>query len=305
MPYRILLLLLLPIIAFAVLWDGLHYKPEEISFKSKETLGTSEAAGRLPRMVSGREQKNPPRLYDKKNLYEYVNGHAEFFISAGFTSLAAADYFSASPDPSFVVDIYHMGSPENAFGVFVEEKGENVQTVQAGFQGYSAGNLLCFIRGAYYVKISLFDKGLDILSLGREVGAAFQDVKTEIREFNLLPGEGSVQGSEAFVKEDFMGQEFLKDVYVKEYEKKGERYKAFVCRNQFTDGTTAFEKWLRFFKEAGTAVEAREEEGLKYCVVHDPFEGDLALAVSESYLFGLAGNWRQGDGLAALLSKAN
>ncbi|MBU0985670.1 MAG: hypothetical protein KKH68_00325, partial [Proteobacteria bacterium] len=60
-----------------------------------------------------------PYRYIPPNLYEYINGAAEFFIAYGFTELAGANYAPVSGDKDTVtVDIYDMGNKLNAFGVF-------------------------------------------------------------------------------------------------------------------------------------------------------------------------------------------
>ena len=297
---KLALILLLPLIAALILWDGLNYNPDEIHFKDSLSQGTAEISSRLPHALLHRDLKAPPREFTKENLYEYVNGHAEFFISAGFRSLISADYLSSGPDPSFVVDVYDMGNAANAFGVLMEEGGG--EKVPVGFQGFSAPNLLTFIRGPYYLKVAVFEEGLDIHSLGKELDAAFLDMETNIPQFDLLPA-AAIPGSESFIKEDFMGQDFLKDVYLKEYEEGERRFRVFLCLNAGEGEGTPLEKWLRFYREGGIKVEEREDQGRKYFVIVDSFEGPLALFPMKEYLFGFAGEWEGSSAMEKVLQK--
>ncbi len=301
MWYRLFLILLLPLIAGVIIWDGLQYNPEEIQFKSSESAGPSEVMDRLPTSISQRNLNSPPRQYNKDNLYEYVNGHAEFFISAGFRYLVAADYLADGTDPAFVADFYHMGNAANAFGTLMEEKSQGAQSVTIGFQGYASHDLLLFVRGPYYIKVGLFEKGLDIQNIGKQIDETFQGLTTEIPQFELLPKKNGIPGSESFIKEDFLGHAFLKDVYLREYEENGKGYRAFVCVIQAEGSPANWEQLLRFYRDQGVEPEELQESGKKYYVLQDPFEGKLLLFPSDGYLFGFQGEWEGVMGVSRLL----
>ena len=44
-------------------------------------------AALLPATLLGRKQASKVRSFSRDTLYEYVNGHAEYYISAGFRAL--------------------------------------------------------------------------------------------------------------------------------------------------------------------------------------------------------------------------
>ena len=56
--------------------------------------------------------------YTPENLYEYIDGASELYISYGFTKLISRKYEKLG-QPEIVVDFFDMCSSDNAFGIFV------------------------------------------------------------------------------------------------------------------------------------------------------------------------------------------
>jgi hypothetical protein len=89
-------------------------------------------------------------VYDDSTLYEYINGGAELYLSYGFEELLNLRY-EQSDQPEIIVDIFHMGRSQQAFGVFSHSRELIDSTFGQGSQ-YTAG-LLLFWKGPYYVSI--------------------------------------------------------------------------------------------------------------------------------------------------------
>ena len=89
-------------------------------------------------------------VYDDSTLYEYINGGAELYLSYGFEELLHLRY-EQSDQPEIIVDIFHMGKSQQAFGVFSHSREVIDSTYGQGSQ-YTAG-LLLFWKGPYYVSI--------------------------------------------------------------------------------------------------------------------------------------------------------
>ncbi len=88
--------------------------------------------------------------FGRENLYNYIDGGAELYLSYGFQEMVNRTY-SAAGQPDIILDIFDMGSSRDAFGVFSQAR----ETVASSFgQGsqYTAG-LLLFWKDRYYVSI--------------------------------------------------------------------------------------------------------------------------------------------------------
>jgi hypothetical protein len=109
--YRVLLAGFLPAIAIFLYIEGQDYDPALIRFDQIHS-DKAQLTRLLPEKIEGYSLLGNVRLYTRDNLYEYVNGHAEYFISAGFISLAVGEYNAttvSSTEPDVIIDIYDMG----------------------------------------------------------------------------------------------------------------------------------------------------------------------------------------------------
>src|SRR5271169_3820288 len=110
LKYRLLLLGLLPLIAGILYFRGQKYDPALIDFKTASPQNVNEPlvspqTMQEPRTlpvnqavvhdIAGFQNRGEPHHYTKENLYEHVDGHAEYFISAGFQGLTVTDYITA------------------------------------------------------------------------------------------------------------------------------------------------------------------------------------------------------------------
>ena len=113
----------------------------------KKTTGTEKSF--LPDAPPG-WKISQDNHYSPENLYDYINGGAELFLSYGFKDLRSRIY--VSPDqPDIVLDLFDMGKPKDAYGVFTHSREEMDTTWGQGSQ-HSDG-LLLFWKDRYYVSI--------------------------------------------------------------------------------------------------------------------------------------------------------
>jgi hypothetical protein len=112
--------------------------------------GAGGGLGPLPREVDGWVATAPDRIYRGRELYDYLDGAAEVYLAYDFRAVLVRRFHKPEAQP-IVLDIFAMGCPEDAFGVFSFER----QGPEAGFgQGseYSAG-LLRFWQGRFFVSV--------------------------------------------------------------------------------------------------------------------------------------------------------
>jgi uncharacterized protein DUF6599 len=94
--------------------------------------------------------KNEVQTYNTENLYEYINGGAELYISYGFENMMSCKYVRKN-QPDIFVDIFDMGNSFNAFGIFAHFRETIDCTFGQGSQ-YTFGNLL-FWKDQYFISI--------------------------------------------------------------------------------------------------------------------------------------------------------
>jgi len=109
-----------------------------------------------PDAAAGWAWREQPRTYAPDTLYEYINGAADLYLSYGFEEVAVADYVQTEgADGWITVDIYDMGAPLHAFGIYGSERPPDVEAFPVGAQGYVCEGLIAFWQGDYYVKVML------------------------------------------------------------------------------------------------------------------------------------------------------
>jgi hypothetical protein len=104
----------------------------------------------LPDTVQGWRASGHDRTFDGDNLFDYIDGGAELYLSYGFRLLISREYKGDDP-PDIIVDVFDMGTSENAFGVFSHSRETMDESFGQGSQ-YTEG-LLLFWKDRYYVSI--------------------------------------------------------------------------------------------------------------------------------------------------------
>ncbi|MFC1547130.1 DUF6599 family protein [Candidatus Neomarinimicrobiota bacterium] len=116
----------------------------------KSRNSSDELSRLLPDTIEGWRTQSPDRVYDPENIYKYLNGGAELYLSYNFRSLLNRTY-TRSGQPDIIVDIFDMGSSGDAFGAFSHSR-ESVQADYGQGSEYYEGFLL-FWRDRYLVSI--------------------------------------------------------------------------------------------------------------------------------------------------------
>ncbi|MFQ6103663.1 MAG: DUF6599 family protein [Candidatus Glassbacteria bacterium] len=104
----------------------------------------------LPDSIDGWKVHVKDQTYDRGNLYDYIDGGAELYLSFEFKTLINRTY-SLPGQPDIVVDLFDMGSSKDAFGVFSLSRETVDETFGQGSQ--YTGGLLLFWKNNYFVSI--------------------------------------------------------------------------------------------------------------------------------------------------------
>ncbi len=197
---------------------------------SQTRPASPELAALVPK-AAGWSPVEAPRSYFPDNLFEYIDGAAESYLGYDFRELVVVDLEKKGTQATTTVEIYDMGLPVNAFGIFAAERYPENTPVTLGELGYIEGESLNFLAGRFYVKMLAFGLGDGTASALGEIGAKVAGaIKTGggfpalVRAF---PKDKLVARSEKYIKRNFMGYEFLHDGYVATYKSGGRELEAF------------------------------------------------------------------------------
>lgn len=142
----------------------------------------------IPTEIHGWNAEASENIYDRKTLFDYIDGGAELYLAYDFRKAIARRFYKEN-EPSITVDLFDMGSPEDAFGVYsFEQEGKSVGI---GNDSEYAAGLLRFWKGKYFVSI-LADRETPeaknaVMALGRIVASNIQMAGSRPSIISLLP----------------------------------------------------------------------------------------------------------------------
>ncbi len=145
----------------------------------------------LPKQIREWRAEPDDRLFDPETIFEYINGGGELYRAYNMRRCLSRRY--SNPDgPAIVLDIFDMGSSQDAFGVFThDQEGEALQVGQGGL--YRSG-WLRFWKGRFFCSIyseaetPAAEKA--VRELARVVALLLRDEGPKPGILSRLPAEG-------------------------------------------------------------------------------------------------------------------
>jgi hypothetical protein len=158
----------------------------------------------MPDTVEGWRIGRDDQVFNRENLYNYINGGAEIYLSYGFIEMINRTY--VLPDqPDVIADILDMGTSPNAFGVFAHSRESIASDFGQGseyHQGY-----LHFWKDRYVISIISSPETAEskqtifTLAKGIETAIGVDGPLPDILE--LLPEQNLVEESIRYVRDHF------------------------------------------------------------------------------------------------------
>lgn len=192
------IVVLLALLAAWVAWRGAHPDPSlvlEPAARAASAAPTAPAAGPsvppaaperggspvapdrgdLPVALAGKGwSEGPLSRFDAENLYVKIDGRADFFLARGFRSMVFVT-LSGPADAAVDVELYDLGSPENALGAFSAEKTPDAKPKSGGGTSwYVARNALFVARGSSYVRAIGSDESPVVVAQLERLRKAFE-----------------------------------------------------------------------------------------------------------------------------------
>lgn len=155
-----------------------------------------------------------PKHYTPQNLYEIIDGEAELYISYGFRELASLIYYRGSPeDTFFVVEIFDMGSPLNAFGLYSGFRHPDYRFEDIGSEGFVSDYGIKFYKGRYLVDIRAGEFSETcrkaVWGAAREIAGRMDAPGGPPALTELLPARGQTPHTLRYIQREMLNQGFL------------------------------------------------------------------------------------------------
>lgn len=149
---------------------------------------TAELKELIPGSIQGWNVQITRPLPAKEDLYDYIDGAAELYISYGFGGALSCTY-TKEDQPEVIVDIYDLIETRNAFGVFSQTR--ETENVQLGQGAFSMPGAIFFWKDHYYISISAWESSEEIenliLKLGKYIDKRILSTGKKPELLKLLP----------------------------------------------------------------------------------------------------------------------
>lgn len=220
--------------------------------------------------------------FGPENLWEYINGAADLFLTYGFQELVVLDMEMG--DAALSVSVYDMGAPLDAFGIYESEKPAD----GAGLEGVGAAAVLqppyrgLLLKDRYYVKVEVGGGDVEAPALEaamRDIAAGLPGNDELPAALLALPSKGRKPGTVAYTGTSFLGIDDLEACLHADYEVDGVDFQLFVMSPSKGLLANKRGKWTVTDGKNGDMVYRREI----------PYTGAVVLMGDDEQLLGVAG----------------
>jgi len=286
---RFLLLVVLILIIVGFYLEGQHYNPEILSFRKAIFQETGIIAA-LPQRTNKWIQTRLPKIYISDNLYEYLDGQADFYINKGFKRLIVGEYKNAVGQ-SAIVEIYEMETPLDAWAVLQELKPQPASALSANILGYQTKDMIVFAKGRMFVKV--FASTGDIKQLALNVYHNIESNNNLNNILKLLPPDAI---NPLYIRDAFLGIEGFNRVIEATFAFTNENsVKVFIRPGSDMN----FIRNLLEKMRANGAKITKKENGF---LIEDPYEGRIFIVLKNNVLYGIKGRFTVEQALKIFLN---
>ncbi|MGA9668304.1 MAG: DUF6599 family protein [Terracidiphilus sp.] len=106
--------------------------------------------------ISGWDKTSDTRVFAAKDLWQYIDGDAEQYISAGVVSTSTSDY-KYQGHLEAVVDVYTMGNAAGASKILATSQTKDAKIVTLGDAGVAYAQSVVFRKGPNFVRIVAYE----------------------------------------------------------------------------------------------------------------------------------------------------
>jgi len=234
-------------------------------------------------------------VFAPDNLWDYINGAADTYLSYGFIDLHIAEYKKGKN--VIKLEIYKHRDNTNAFGIYSAERSPSFRFLNLGAQGYVADGAVNFFKGNYYIKIRTFSKSEKVLQSTEKLALKVDNMLSGASEMPValtkFPEAGKKSNEEIYINESVLGHKFLNRAFRATYLTGNDEFNVFIIENN-----TSEESWrlVKVYLEA-TGIDALESDSGRY-VINDGYNGTVFLSWKDNVIVIISGLSKDQSGIA-------
>jgi len=150
----------------------------------------------VPNDIYGWKAQGDVEIYDRETIFDYIDGAGEIYLLYGFQKVMVFRLIKAG-EPTIVVELFDMGSPEDAFGVFSHAREGEEQGIGQGSE--YRGGLMCFWKANFFACIFSEGETIDtkkaVFDLAQKIAENIKVTGAKPKLLDFLPAEGLLDKS--------------------------------------------------------------------------------------------------------------
>jgi hypothetical protein len=232
-----------------------------------------------------------PTYYSPDILFEYIDGNADLYLAYGFQTLITVEYFG-STNLSLVVDIYDMGTPLNAFGVYSNYRSPQSDFVAIGTEGILSDYFLRFIQGQYIVDLNINETDLRLIDfrwqVAQEIARRIPAPKVLPALLDLLPTLHLIAKTPKYIAEGLLGHAFFPRGLEALYQIAQDTVKAFiVLTDSEKTAAKAFTAFGNYIQKNGQEFQKTTTNGFSTLSGTMPYHQHALASLVKTYICGI------------------
>ena len=142
----------------------------------------------IPQEINGWVLADSTESYDRETIFDYINGAGEVYLSFGYDQVNVHRFFNPE-DSEITVEIFDMGSADDAYGIFSYAREREEAGIGGGYE--YRGSLLCFWQDKYYVCVLCYEQSDEAKAatyeMARQISAKIQPTTAKPDLVRYLP----------------------------------------------------------------------------------------------------------------------
>lgn len=261
--------------------------------RSAEGLSVSDLLP-APGFAEGWVMKDTIKTHTEETLYKYINGEAELYYPYGFKSLATAVYGrSDNREIGVVADVYEMGSPIDAFGIYSRYRDSGEEPVNIGTEGFVNESQLLFAKNRYFVRLSptgtvTMDKSV-FLPCAQAIAARIPADPSALKLLDILKISDMVPQTETYMVNGLLGYAFFEKGLAADVNLDGKTVRIFVVLETSPQSShRAFLEYKTYLEKSAAQFSMSKNDQSSTIYARDPLYKGLVLTHSGTSLIGVA-----------------
>ncbi len=241
-----------------------------------------------------------PEIYTPETLFEYIDGEAEHYIDYNFIEMATSSHARTEDEfASFTIDVYDMGNPLNAFGIYSSHRRPELEFEPIGEEAIVSELNISFYKGRFFVQLSAGSMEQVVKEAVRVQAvrlASRIEAMAEPQELSFLPRSDRLPHTLQYLARGFLGQAAFERALQARYELPSGECSAFVVLKESNeDARQALTGFRENLNRQGQLTGEAAESNSARLVALTQYYGKITVQAHSRFVVGIVDYQEQAE----------